>query len=211
MFAMEMDAADSGMYSNSIYKKLALSSCHMPTTLPIDPTLEMENFDTQKANIWIKESTFAARCLGAGIAVVYIQAIVALSSALEQEQTDGQAATECRVEVACGWITHAAATILRWAQDNIGRQVTEDDEEAYIENGPLYNGPPAVCLQRWGFWLDRFEAIGNGQLDIRKDLQEAAAEAAKTMKALEAKIANTLYQTPEYEHLFSHNFSEPKQ
>lgn len=76
--------------------------------------------------------------------------------------------------------------------NSIGRHVTDGDHDMYIENGPLYDGPACVCIRRWGFWQEGFGAIGNGELDIRQDLQEAAAEAAKTMKSLEAKIANTL-------------------
>ena len=108
--------------------------------------LEIENFKAEDAIFWIKESAFAARCYGAGLGLVHLQSIVALRDALGHEQTDGQAAAECRIQVACVCITHAATTILRWGQENIGRQITGDDQDEYIENGPLYNGPPGVCI-----------------------------------------------------------------
>ena len=122
----------------------------------------------------------------------YYQAMDALRLALEEEPTD-KVKYECRVQVACEWIGHGAKQLLWWARDNIGyANVPVEDEATYVEQGPLYHGPPAMCLKRWGFWLDRFEDLGKEESGLGEEVRKAALEAAQTMKSVEAGVGNTL-------------------
>jgi hypothetical protein len=87
-----------------------------------DPIYETGDFNPKSAQIWRNLNSFASRCLGVGIAGPYYQAMCAMRSALEEEQsTVGEmSSTECRIQVACTWISHAAKPLLWWARENIG-------------------------------------------------------------------------------------------
>ena len=157
-----------------------------------DPTLEPEEFSPKTAHIWRNMNAFGARCLGAGVLGAYWEAMYAMRSALEDEQT-GKKEHECRVQVACEWISHASKPLLWWAQENIGyADVPVEDKAAYVEQGPLYSGPASMCLQRWGFWLDRFEELSKEESGLGEEIRKAALEASQTMKSIEAGVAHTL-------------------
>lgn len=162
------------------------------TYLVKDPFLATETVTPKSAEIWQNLNTFGSRCLGAGIVSPYYQAMYALRSALEEELSIEMGITECRIQVACAWISHAGKPLLRWAQDNIGyMDVKEEDEANYVEGGLLYkhHGPSTMCLRRWGFWLDRFEEFGKKESGMSEDIQKASLEAALTMKTIERGIA----------------------
>jgi hypothetical protein len=114
-------------------------------------------FTPKAAKIWRNMNSFAARCLGAGVAGPYSNAMYAMRSALEEDLSTFLeiSMAECKILVACEWISHAAKPLLWWARENIGyTNITADDEEGqYVEGGTLYHGPAAMCLQRWAFWL----------------------------------------------------------
>jgi hypothetical protein len=113
----------------------------------------------------------------------------ALRSALEEEV----GVTECRIQVACEWVCHAAKRLFWWARDNIGyMDVTVEDEANYIEGGPLYRGPPTMCLERWGFWLDRLEELGKEESGMSEEIRKAALEAAQTMRTIETAMGHML-------------------
>lgn len=133
-----------------------------PNLYEIDPMEDTEEFTPESAQIWRNLSSFAARCMGAGVLGPYTQVIDALREALEEELDIDQdlARAECRIQVACEWIAHGAKPLLWWARENIGIFDFAEDSTQYFPGGPLYQGPPAVCLQRWGFWQTRFEELG---------------------------------------------------
>lgn len=126
----------------------------------------------------------------------YKQVLCALRSALEEDLSilPSVDMAECRIQVACDWIPYAGKPLLWWARENIGyTDVTVDDEANYVEGGPLYDGPPAMCFRRWGFWLDRFEEVGkNEESGISDAIRKAASEAAEVMRTTERAVGNTL-------------------
>ena len=118
-----------------------------------------------------------------------------MRSALEEEQSSvgEMSRTECRIQVACTWISHAAKPQLWWARENIGyMDVTVEDEANYNERGTLYHGPPTMCLQRWGFWLDNFEELGKEESGMSEEIRKAALEAEQIMRTIERGIGHTL-------------------
>lgn len=131
--------------------------------------------------------------MGAGILGPYMQVIDALRDALEEElgiERD-PARAKCKVQVACEWIAHGAKPLVWWARENIGYTDVAEDSTQYFPGGSLYRGPPAVCLQRWGFWQTRFEELGK-VTGLRDEVRMGALEAAETMNVIERRIANTL-------------------
>ncbi len=160
-----------------------------------DPLSETGKFTPKSAKIWLNLNTFGARCLGAGVIGTYYQAMTALRSALEEDLSGVSDIniTDCRIQVACEWIFHAAKPLLWWARDNIGYiNVTVEDEANYVEQGTLYSGPPSICLQRWSFWLAGFEKLGREESGMSEESRKAALQAAETMRTIERGIANTL-------------------
>jgi hypothetical protein len=146
-----------------------------------DPISATGEFTPRSAQIWRNLNTFRLRCLGAGLIGPYYQAIYARRSALEEELSTVRemSMTECRIQVACEWISHAAKPLLWWARDKIGyMDVTMEDEANYVERGTLYHGPPTMCLLRWCFWLDRFEELRKEESGMNKEIRKAALEAA---------------------------------
>jgi hypothetical protein len=122
--------------------------------------------------------------MGVGVLGPYIQVVVALKSGLETElDTENLAKTECKIQVACEWITYGAKVLLSWAQENIGYVDVAEDDTQYFPGGSLYHGPPAMCLQRWGFWQTRFEGLGKDP-SLRGEIRKAASKAAETIWVL---------------------------
>jgi hypothetical protein len=120
-------------------------------------------------------NVFGARCLGAGLEDADADAIHALRSALEE----GSDEVDLKVLFGSEWIRHASGLLLYWARDNIGyTDVPEEDGINYVEPGPLYHGRATMCLQRWGFWQDRFEELGTEASGVSEVTREAALEAA---------------------------------
>jgi hypothetical protein len=67
-----------------------------------------------------------------------------------------------------------------------------EDEANYIERGTLYHGPPTMCLQRWGFWLDNFKELGKEESGMSEEIRKAALEAEQNMRTIERGIGHTL-------------------
>ena len=154
---------------------------------------DTEEFTLESAQMWRNLSSFAARCMGAGVLGPYTQVINALQVALEEELAIERdlARAECKVQVACEWIAHGAKPLVWWARENIGYSDVAEVSTQYFAAGPLYLGPPTMCLQRWGFWQTRFEELGK-VTGLRDEVRKAALEAAETMNVIERRVANTL-------------------
>lgn len=149
---------------------------------------------TDKADkIWQNMTAFAARGLGASVLGPYDRAMLALISALEEEPSRTQGILDCRVKAACTWITHASKPLFRWALENAGRtDVSPDDTAVCMDGGPLHHGPPIMCLQRWGFWIDRLEELGKDGSGAGEEARKVALETARTMRQVEAQLGHTL-------------------
>lgn len=159
---------------------------------------ETGQFTPRAAQIWRNINSFAARCLGAGVTGPYSNAMDALRSALEEDLSTVPeiSMTECKMQVACEWISHAAKPLLWWARENIGYMNVgpEDEEVQYTEGGTLYHGPPAMCLQRWSFWLGRFEEVGKEESGISEEIRKAALDTVQLMRTIESSMANSFLE-----------------
>lgn len=155
---------------------------------------DTEEFSPETAQMWRNLSSFAARCMGAGVLGPYTQVITALRGALEEELGIERDLTtsECKVQVACEWIAHGAKPLVWWARENIGYSDVAEDSTRYFLGGPLYRGPPTVCLQRWGFWQTRFKELGKNA-SLRDEVRKDALEAVEAMKRdREARSQHTI-------------------
>jgi hypothetical protein len=159
----------------------------------VDPTCDGEDFTQETVQAWININSFSARCMGAGITGPYDLVIYALRDAFEENlaiEEEFQKA-ECKIRVACEWLTHSAVPLLWWARENIGLVEVAEDSTQWFPGGPLYQGPPCVCLRRWGFWQSQLQDLGKNSA-LSEEVRKAAFEAAGTMTAVERRTATTL-------------------
>ncbi|KAJ3958986.1 hypothetical protein N0V92_004413 [Colletotrichum tropicale] len=147
---------------------------------------------------WKSLNAFAADCLGGSIGGPYDQAMYAMTTALEEEPILKYGVTACRIEVVREWIHRAGRKLFRWALENVGFDGTlEKDSPQYVEGGPLYHGPPMMCLQRWGFWIERLEQLekkGSITLEVERAAYfgVVASSTASQMRWIERDMASTL-------------------
>lgn len=136
--------------------------------------------------------------LGMGVLGLHTQAMYALRSALEEEPSPIPAVAECRLRVACEWIRQSARPLLGWARENVGYSEMPEyerdlTEEAIAYQGVLYEGPPIMCLQRWGFWMDRLEWLAKSDdSGLVEEARTEVLEAFGVMKEVEGRIGHTL-------------------
>ncbi|KAH0432387.1 hypothetical protein CcaCcLH18_06467 [Colletotrichum camelliae] len=159
-----------------------------------DPTRKegSEKLGPADVQSWKNISCFAARLMRSGLASDYDQAIMALRTALEEDISTLPGFADCRIQVACLWIKHASKFLLRWALKNPGRAEVAGASPGYMEAGPLYGGPATMCLQRWGFWIERLERLGKEASVLEEDTREMALQAARTIRIVEKGVSYTL-------------------
>ncbi|KAK0371977.1 hypothetical protein CLIM01_10658 [Colletotrichum limetticola] len=176
---------------------------HLVNTLPNakqDPTQEAttESFTSKDAQEWRNINRFGAMLLGMGVLGLHTQAMDALRSALEEEPSPIPAVAECRLRVACEWIRQSARPLLGWARENVGYSEMPEyerdlTEEAIAYQGVLYDGPPIMCLQRWGFWMGRLEWLAKSEdSGLVEEARTEVLEAFWVMKEVEGRIGHTL-------------------
>lgn len=86
---------------------------------------------------------------------------------------------------------HSDRSLFDWARQNKGRiSITEEDAE-YIEAGPLYDGVPVVCPQRWAFWESRLVELGKKKSGLKEETRNTMLEAAGSMTRIERSISIT--------------------
>lgn len=165
-------------------------------TDPYAPFKPPESITPESAQTWRNINTFAAKCLGVGLQLgAYDHVMYALREGLEEDLSTVPEIriAEAKIQVACIWIVHAAKPLLSWAIQNLGyTDVKVEDDANYIEGGPLYNGPQAMCLRRWGFWIERLQELGNEELGMGEGTRKTALDTAQTMKTIEGGMSRTL-------------------
>lgn len=164
-----------------------------------DPTISSAELppSTKSLQAWRNINRFGASFSGSGLWTPYKQAMHAFSIGLENEPSRVAEAAECQLIVACDWMARNADFFFSWALENVGCQVYPrenamgDDYAAYIppkdaaplwDGGALYDGPQCVCLQRWAFWIKRFEELGKTEESSLSS--EARSEASKTVEIM---------------------------
>ncbi|KAK1481745.1 hypothetical protein CCUS01_15954 [Colletotrichum cuscutae] len=165
-----------------------------------DPTQEAttESFTSKDAQEWRNINRFGAMLLRMGVLGLHTQAMDALRSALEEEPSPIPAVAECRLRVACEWIRQSARPLLGWARENVGYSEMPEyerdlTEEAIAYQGVLYEGPPIMCLQRWGFWMDRLEWLAKSEdSGLVEEARTEVLEAFWVMKEVEGRTGHTL-------------------
>lgn len=88
------------------------------------------------------------------------------------------------------------------------RRLDEDDDEALkrvTAAGPLYEGKPGLCPERWLFWKERFRSIAR-EVDS-EEIRSCATDAANAMD-LEEQKANQ--QTSEHTKQLGHSDAGPQ-
>jgi hypothetical protein len=111
----------------------------------------------------------------------------AIISALEEDlSTTEISKLELKMQVACEYILHAAKVFLKWARVSVDITNLTRGDMQYLDRGTLYHGSPWMCLERWTFWIGRFEEIGKNESRLSEETRNRALESARLMKSIES-------------------------
>ncbi|KAH0432385.1 hypothetical protein CcaCcLH18_06465 [Colletotrichum camelliae] len=189
-----------------LWKDLPMFSFCMDAAFGSDPTTGYTKLTLAGSRVWKQLNRFGAGCLMRAIGGPHHHALNAMRSALEEDTSPDIDIAECRMFVIFEWaLPPALKALLRWALENVGADHPKEDSMDYEEPGPLYHGPPMMCLQRWGFWIERLEQLSkcdpeSPREDLEaflKDLQTGlfrrlAKAVAESMKEAEKELGHTL-------------------
>lgn len=85
------------------------------------------------------------------------------------------------------WIVHAGEAIYDLFEAG---PESEPATEGMAVKGSGWRGTLGFKLERWAFWRDRFECIGNELVETREG--KAAANAARVMRTIESAIVENI-------------------
>lgn len=152
----------------------------------------MEPFTETAAQEWLNFNEFEAKLLEAGSYGAHFDAMLVLQLALEEElptaAEDGLA--DCRVMAASIWLSRCAKDFFQWAQENVDPEVTPHEGSHFVA-GPLYNGRPYICPERWEFWQHRLEELGAPDSGLLPQTREAVQRAAEAMRTVTAGVGSS--------------------
>lgn len=112
--------------------------------------------------------------------------------ALEEElpTAAGDGLADCRAMAASIWLSRCSKKLFEWAQENVDPEVTPHKGSHWVA-GPLYNGRPCMCPERWDFWQRRLEELGAPDSGLLPQVREAVHRAAEAMRTVTARVSSS--------------------
>jgi Protein of unknown function (DUF3632) len=107
-----------------------------------------------------------------------IFAVSELREALEDKNTVREVANY-NIAVASEWIVRTGMQLYKEARN--GEPLLDDDPSMKI-TGPLYEGKPGLCLERWLFWKSQFSRVTD---EVDEEVAQMAQQAAGEMERVE--------------------------
>ncbi|KAF5855118.1 hypothetical protein ETB97_009862 [Aspergillus alliaceus] len=141
----------------------------------VSPTYDNNTPTSEEIKEWINLNAFAARLLQLDTISWAVYALWELRDALEQP-CDGDI-LECNVVAAAQWIKYSGRALYTSATNE-----DEGNDNFSAVNGPLYEGSPVLCLERWRFWKRRFGELGD---QAQANAKQIAWKARTEMEAIE--------------------------
>ncbi|KAF4915737.1 hypothetical protein CGCF415_v001355 [Colletotrichum fructicola] len=182
-----------GSEERRLWKDLPMFSYCMDAAFCSDPTTGYTKLTWESRLAWEQLNSFGGLCLASAIGGPHHHAMNAMRSALEEEISPDIDIAECRMSIACEWSMRLASKpLLRWALENVGAEHPKEDSMDYEEPGPLYHGPPMMCLQRWGFWIERLEQLSKGDDRDHELIRGDAKTVVEYMQDAEKELGHTL-------------------
>jgi Protein of unknown function (DUF3632) len=127
-------------------------------------------------------TSFIARLIGVGLINPLNFALWELRDALETK-IDSKEMVSCKVSAASEWIIRCGKRLYKETlQRDVERLDAMQRDEAVPKGGPLYNGRPGFCRERWQFWKRRFSKV-KGEVD--EAAAKMALEAVSAMERIE--------------------------
>lgn len=162
-----------------------------------DPTFDQEEPITEQlVQIWLKFNEFEARLMESDVAEASLDAMWIIGRALEEdlpaptEESPESPAVDCRLLAASIWILRCAKDFYEWARENADPDA-EPQKTYQFQGGPLYDGRPTMCPERWDFWRHRLEEIIALDSVLQVPTREAVLQAAEAMKTVEADTGSS--------------------
>ncbi|KAK4447286.1 hypothetical protein QBC34DRAFT_410245 [Podospora aff. communis PSN243] len=141
-----------------------------------DPSYTTDHPAPKAITEWLNLNAFTARLTTASLLDRPIYPLLELKAALEEESHSSPAIRDYRLLVASHWILLSGKHLFRDAFR--GDSLSEDDLTA-TEPGPLYTGKPGLYMERWWFWLKRFEELSG---DVDGEVRRAVERAVECMR-----------------------------
>ncbi|KAI0112819.1 hypothetical protein F4776DRAFT_342846 [Hypoxylon sp. NC0597] len=129
---------------------------------------------------WIRFHAFSAKLMGAGVVYFPNQLIWMLREALEEETNPPKSSAMDRSLLTATMYIEFSGPIVIEALAFNPKPVLNEEGRRLLRGGSLYNGEPGLRLERWLFWIDRFEA--EAEKTKTEDAKKAALRVAKLMK-----------------------------
>lgn len=149
-----------------------------------DPMQDSGNdtVNIEDASAWISLNAFAARITNKGLVDCSLYAVIEIQKALEQEIPPSGPSRDLRLRTANNWILISGVKLFNGALEG---DTLDEGELAATAPGPLYmenRGQPGLCMDRWRFWLRRFQELGSD--DINDKIGYEATKVARRMEEI---------------------------
>lgn len=167
------------------------------------------NIPDKAVRHWRNQSAFAARCLQAGLATWYDEAVYALRDALEGDGGDNggipTSPQRCSILAATEWAIHSGKALLKQTQENDedyedyedidgGSTAYERDDD--VPPGPVFrekepDARAGLSGARWEFWKEQFQDLLQTapDHDLHEDVRAAVQSAVECMERAEKESA----------------------
>lgn len=160
----------------------------------LDPVQVVEDLDDEVPNAdiwaeWISLNAFTARLMNNGVVRWTVLAVIEIGAALEHDIVDTYV-RDSRLVVVQQWIMLSGKEIFK---DAFQANKLDETEIRATNPGPLYTGPPGLVMQRWRFWMERLEELGEGAKGkVGLQARDAAAHMKDIMEKDGRAIARRL-------------------
>ncbi|KAF5566842.1 hypothetical protein FNAPI_942 [Fusarium napiforme] len=150
----------------------------------IDPMQDSGNdtVNIEDASAWVSLNAFAARITNKGLVDCSLYAVIEIQKALEQEIPPSGPSRDLKLRTANNWILISGVKLFKNA---LKGDTLDEGELAATAAGPLYmenRGQPGLCMDRWRFWLRRFQELGSD--DINDRIGYEATKVARRMEEI---------------------------
>ncbi|KAG4259315.1 hypothetical protein FPRO03_12991 [Fusarium proliferatum] len=128
-----------------------------------DPMQDSGNdtVNIEDASAWVSLNAFAGRITNKGLVDCSIYAIIEIPKALEKDIPPSGPARDFKLRTANNWILTSGVKLFKDARKG---DTLDEGELAATAPGPLYmrtGGQTGLCMDRWRFWLRRFQELGS--------------------------------------------------
>ncbi|KAG4269294.1 hypothetical protein FPRO04_12071 [Fusarium proliferatum] len=143
-----------------------------------------DTVNIEDASAWVSLNAFAGRITNKGLVDCSLNATIEIPKALEKEIPPSGPALDLKLRTANDRILTSGVKLFKDARKG---DTLDEGELAATAPGPLYmrtGGQPGLCMDRWRFWLRRFQELGsdNSNDSVGHEATQVARRMEKIME-----------------------------